>query len=286
MPVAQGFFVTGSPGGGLIKFHNDQRAFVREASSSSVFFAPNNSVQETEINTSSENLIKRLRLSFKSSEGAERQLLLAFTPNDKADDNYNYGYDAPNYDTFPSDLSWSINNERYVIQGVGQFDNSKKYPFIMEVGKSGEIEISLDDLENFDSAIDVYIYDALLGTYTKFNDTPFKATLSINDYTERFFLAFINEESLSTPKNEIDSIRLYYLNDTKEIYINWVNSYDIKEIKLINILGQTVKTYNDIEPINSHEIRIPVKNISEGNYVIKVTNSHGKTTNKKVVIKQ
>ena len=110
--------------------------------------------------------------------------------------------------------------------------------------------------------------------------------MAVADYTDRFYLAFSNEENLSSSENEIDSIRLYYLNDTKEIYLNWVNSYDIKEIQLINILGQTVKTYTDIEPINSHEIRVPVKNISEGNYVIKVTNSHGKTTNKKVVIKQ
>jgi hypothetical protein len=286
VPVAQGFFVTGSPGGGLIKFHNDQRVFVKENASSSVFFEPNNAFQETELNTRSENLIQRIRVNFKSPEGAERQLLLAFTPNNEADDGYNYGYDAPNYDTFPSDLSWSINNERYVIQGVGEFDDTKKYPFILEVGNSGEIEISLDDLENFDNTIDLYIYDALLGTYTKFNDAPFKATLSVNDYTERFYLAFNNEESLSTPETEIDSIRVYYLNDTKEIYINWANSYDIKEIQLINIIGQTIKTYTDIEPINSHEIRVPVKNISEGNYVIKVKNSHGMTTNKKVVIKQ
>jgi hypothetical protein len=287
IPVAQGFFVTGSPGGGLIKFHNDQRVYVKETGSSSVFFEANNTVQETPINTTSnEDEIKRIRLSFKSPEGAERQLLLAFTPNNEADDGYNYGYDAPNYDTFPSDLSWSINNERYVIQGVGAFDNTKKYPFILEIGNSGEIEISLDELENFDNTIDVFIYDALLETYTKFNDSPYVTTMAVADYTNRFYLAFSNEENLSTSENEIDSIRLYYLNDTKEIYINWVNSYDIKEIQLINILGQTVKTYTNIEPINSHEIRVPVKNISEGNYVIKVTNSHGKTTNKKVVIKQ
>ncbi|MEZ4780162.1 MAG: HYR domain-containing protein [Flavobacteriaceae bacterium] len=287
IPVAQGFFVTGSPGGGLIKFHNDQRVFSKETGSSSVFFEPNNTVQETEINTNNNGEIKRIRLSFKSPEGAERQLLLAFTPNNEADDSYNYGYDAPNYDDFPSDLSWSINNERYVIQGVGQYDDTKKYPFILEIGNSGEIEISLDELENFDTAIDVYIYDALLETYTKFNNSPFVTTMAVADYTDRFYLAFSNQESLNTnDDNEIDSIRVYYLNDTKEIYINWVNSYDIKEVQLINILGQTVKTYIDLEPINSHEIRIPVKNISEGNYVLKVKNSHGMVTNKKVIIKQ
>jgi len=55
---------------------------------------------------------------------------------------------------------------------------------------------------------------------------------------------------------------------------------------LKNSLGQTVKTYTDIKPINSHEIRVPEKNISEGKYVIKVKNSNGNTNNKKVVIKQ
>ena len=110
--------------------------------------------------------------------------------------------------------------------------------------------------------------------------------MDAGDYMDRYYLAFYNPSSLSIPENDIDALRVNYLNDTNEIYINWINSNDIKEVELINIIGQSVKTWTNIEPINSHEIKIPVKNISEGNYVIKVINNQGMTTNKKVIIKQ
>jgi len=179
-----------------------------------------------------------------------------------------------------------MQGEKYVMQSVGDFDASKKYPVGIQLGISGEISISLEELENFDSDIPVYVYDSLLNTYTQINDSDFVLTLDTNSYMDRFFISFEADDTLSTSSSEIDSIRLYYLQDTQEIYINWVNSYDIKKVQLLNILGQEVKQWDDIEPLNQHEIKIPVKNISEGNYVIKVTNNHGKTTNKKVIIKQ
>ena len=58
-------------------------------------------------------------------------------------------YDALNQDAYPYDLNWLVDNQRCVIQGVGAFDNSKKYPFWMFMSKDGAIEIALKALENF-----------------------------------------------------------------------------------------------------------------------------------------
>ena len=63
------------------------------------------------------------------------------------------------------------------------------------------------------------------------------------------------------------------------------NTYNIEEVQLINLLGQSVKVWNEIEPINQREIRIPVENISDGSYIINVKSNDGKSSNKKVIIR-
>jgi hypothetical protein len=57
-------------------------------------------------------------------------------------------------------------------------------------------------------------------------------------------------------------------------------------VQLINLLGQSVQVWDEINPINQREIKIPVEHISEGSYIIKVHTISGKTANKKVIIRQ
>ena len=75
------------------------------------------------------NEIKILRLNYSSPNGASRELLLGFTSDNSATDGVDYGYDAAVYSPFNNDLNWLIENNRYTIQGVGSFENTKQYPF-------------------------------------------------------------------------------------------------------------------------------------------------------------
>jgi hypothetical protein len=293
VPVAQGFIVNASAGGGQVTFNNSQRAFQRETTGNdpdgSVFFRYNDgssSKEKSPSKNSNEDVIKRIRIEFKTPEGAIRPLLLAFVPNGQATDGYDYGYDATNNDTFPNDLSWLMNNETYVIQGVGDFDKTKQYPLSMLLSKTGNVEIGLTALENFDTPINVFVYDALLGTYTKINNANFQMSLDANNYINRFFIAFQpNSGTLSVEDKIAENIIVNYLSSTNEIYVKTINSIDIRQIYLINLLGQTIKSWNAANlPMSNNEIRIPVSRISEGNYILKVETSMN-TVNKKVIIK-
>jgi homoserine dehydrogenase len=76
-----------------------------------------------------------------------------------------------------------------------------------------------------------------------------------------------------------------YLSSTNEIFVKTINNIDIRQIYLINLLGQTIKSWNAANlPMSNNEIRIPVSRISEGNYILKVETSMN-TVNKKVIIK-
>jgi len=289
IPVGQGFYVSAlNSTGGDVTFRNNQRIFIREASGTSVYMkAPTNSQASESNSTEDPDLVKRVRLNFTASNEYVRPLLLGFVSNSNATDGYDFGYDSPVTDVYSNDMYWTIDGDPYAIQGVGEFDNTKQYPVEVIVTNPGIITISLQDLENFDSEIDVFVHDALDGTYFQINQEDLQINLSAGIYTNRFFITFIDDVTLNTEDlDQLESIRLYYLHDTKEIYINWVNSYEIEKVTLINLLGQNVREWDDIVPLNQREIKIPVSNISEGSYIIKVINSNGKSTNKKVIIKQ
>ncbi|WP_179319672.1 Ig-like domain-containing protein [Winogradskyella helgolandensis] len=287
IPVGQGFFVNAAAGqdSNVVIFKNSQRFFKKEGSES-LFLRSTNDSSDLNVNieNSDENLIQRIRLNFISPEGAIRPLLLAFTPGNDATDLFDYGYDALNTETFPSDLSFLIEANNYVIQGVGEFDETKVYPLDMVIGEQGNIEIGLTELENFDEAIDVYIFDAVEGTYTRFNDVNFQMYLEAGTYNDRFFLAFQEDATLSIIKEEFKDIMVRYLHDTDEIYVKTPSSVKVKQLYLINVAGQTVASWNATNLPMSNEIKIPVKHISEGNYIIKAETETA-TFNKKIIVK-
>jgi len=302
IPVGQGFFVSAANQGdqvtNVIRFKNSQRFFVKETSGSSEFFRsadPSDPKVQEERDIIAEgdiieqgaiilDDIQRLRLTFTTPEGAVRPLLLAFTPDNRASDAFDYGYDAINSDTFPNDMSFMMSDEKYVIQGVGEFDITKKYPLGIFMTSAGTVKIELTDLENFDEEIDVYVYDALLDTYTQINDLSFQTQLEVGSYVNRFSIVFQTDTTLSTIDDDFKDITVKYLQQTDEIYVKTPASIEVRQVYLINIAGQSVRSWNMTNMNFSQEFKIPVKDISEGNYILKVetsTNSY----NKKVIVK-
>ncbi|MFC4723577.1 immunoglobulin-like domain-containing protein [Geojedonia litorea] len=292
IPVAQGFFVRANNStGGNIVFENDQRVFVKESvtgavDKGSVFFRKKESSKERRAATDDDDIIKRVRIQFKSPEGALRHLLLGFVPHNKATDGFDYGYDALNTEDLPNDMSWIIEGEKYVIQGVGDFDNSKQYPLGVFLKNSGTIEIALTGLENFDTIIDVYIFDALLNQTFKIDGVAnFAATLNPGDHLDRFYVAFKPMNTLSLEDALHDNIVLKYLNTSQELYIYLPLSVEARQISMFNLAGQKIKSWALSKMQQSTEIRIPVSAISDGVYILKLETTSG-SISKKVVVKQ
>ena len=290
IPVGQGWFVNSSEFGGQVTFHNDQRIFFREDVSNSVFLrSSDKSKSSPPPPKGNENsIVKKLRLEFKNPDGARRELLLGFIPNGRATDGFDYGYDGLGLDNSPNDMYWMIDNDKYYIQGVGDFDKSKQYPLGLFLSKSGNIEIELTELENFDPETKVYVYDMLLGTYTKINSKKYEANLDVGDYLNRFYITFDKDSTTLDIEDEQllenEQVIINFLNNSDELYIKAPNNVDIKQIYLINIIGQSVRSWNITNIPMSNEMRIPVKNISQGNYIVKVETNYN-TVNKKIIIK-
>jgi len=230
--------------------------------------------------------IQRLRLQFSAEDGLIRPLLLAFTPDNAATDGFDYGYDALAPDQYPNDMFWDIAGNNYVIQGVGAFDNTKIYPLNINVTNAGSIHIRLTGLENFESEIDVFVYDALLNTYTAINASDYEITLDAFSYINRFYVAFTSAASLlSEDENEAADLLISYLIHSHEIIIKSLDLLNVKKIHLINLFGQTVKIW-DHQDFNAHggDLRMPVHSVAEGTYIIKVE-TFDSTHNKKAIIR-
>ena len=233
--------------------------------------------------SSNSNDIQRVRIDFTSSQGYTRHLLLGFTPDNSASDNFDYGYDAPNIEDHPDDLNWIINDERYVIQGVGSFDHNKIYPLGMYLENDGSIEISLNALENFTDDIDVYIYDAETNSHHYINDSSLVMSLPSTDFEQRFYITFSNEavpEQLSITESTIQSNKVYYTKYDSSIHIQSTDDNVIREVKGFNFLGQEVITLINI---NSETVKIPIQNNGSNGLIIYIKTTVGVDI-KKVII--
>ena len=104
----------------------------------SAFTTTSNAINNTSNNQATQSsTIQRVRIDFTTPTGYVRHLLLAFTSNNAASDGFDYGYDGMVADDFPDDLNWMIEDDRYVSQGVGAFDQTKKYPLGLFLTNSG-----------------------------------------------------------------------------------------------------------------------------------------------------
>lgn len=225
--------------------------------------------------------IQRVRVDFETPTGFVRHLLLGFTPNNAASDGADYGYDALNIEDREDDLNWMIEDLRYVIQGVGEFDESKSYPFGLFLSNSGEIKISLDSLENFNNPIDVYIYDANQNLFHKINDSSFSMNIGNGEYLNRLFITFQNTDIPASAVNGALSINSYdnlnktivkSIPNTKEVINDTRSDLLIKKVEILDILGKKV---TNLKKVNNSSVRIPAQHINSKIIIVSVFTNKG-----------
>ena len=265
----------------------------------------------TASNIDSDSSIQIIRLNYTAPNSASRELLLAFTSDNAATDGVDYGYDATVSSPFTNDLNWLIEDNRYVIQGVGAFDNNKQYLFGLYNEFSGEATIEITSLEDFDTDIDIYIYDALLNTYTSVKDTAYTVTLDAENYTDRFYIAFNQPEEDTTDETtadddtttEEDSTSDEDTDDATSEEDTTENTEDtntdlglkIRYIKGLNQLKISVKNNNTINSVivynNKGEVLKTKQNINAKKTNVRLNRRNKRlilhiTTNTKTIIKQ
>ncbi|NNF82401.1 MAG: hypothetical protein HKM99_06625 [Flavobacteriaceae bacterium] len=191
--------------------------------------------------------IKRVRLNFHSPENLNRELLLGFTPNNEATDGFDYGYDGGVPDSWPSDLNWLIEENRFVIQGVGTYEETKTYPFWLGLTNVGISSISLISTENFTEDVTVYILDSATNTYHNISDQSLDLNLPPAEYSGRFFIAFQEPSesggtlSLSDYDDE-PNVGLTFSAENNTIVMSPRSGTQLLSVNVLNSIGQRILT--------------------------------------------
>ncbi len=266
--VGQGFFA-GAINSGTITFENSQRT----ASTDNVFFRTSE-LDDRVIPTF------KIGMDYVNDTNAEihRQLGINFKQGNTFD--YESGFDSTIFDLQSTDIYWDFEEieSNLIIAGVGELSTDIQIPIGISVNTNLPINIMIDETENMEG-YDIYLGDLVTGRLYNL-ENPVELSLPIGKYTNRFVLLFGNN-SLSNDDNPLFQDFNVFMNNTKdEIIIINNNNSSIKKVELFNILGQSIKTWTNLD--NSTEYRLQVL-APAAIYIVKVTTDKGETT-KKVLI--
>ena len=286
LPVGQGFLMYGSNVGGDILFNNNQRNFVKETDvNSNILFCQNTDTiannTPKEIHDRRRHSSAKIRLGFTSPNRYHKQILLGFM-NELASVGIDKGYDAPQVDNVTNDMCFINNNVKLRIQGDGFFNRIRIFPLSVKIDSDGLVKFTLDGVENLDDNQKIYIYDAVANEYYNIKNDPFTVNLQSGNKDNRFSLCF--NASSNNKIEDSSSIDVSLINSDKTIIISKTEvEMTIQSAALYNILGQFITECKLDDSNQSHVVQIPVNNIIQGTYILKVKTSTGYVA-KKVII--
>jgi hypothetical protein len=290
LPVGQGF-MTEIVNNGTIVFKNSQRVFIKEAdangsyTSGSVFFRTNDTSADrnsTSQEDAEEEFMQKIRLEFNAVDGpaTKRELLLGFS--DFTTDDYDYGYDAKNIDENGDDLNLVLDDQNMMIQAYSAITAEKSVPLNFKASGSYNYRIELTQLENIELDQEIYLKDNLTGVYFDLTtDQHYEFSSEIGTFNNRFEIIFEAGEALSTEDQDYQYNLIYFNNDTNKLFVKGLQT-DVKNVQIINMLGQTVQEFNQVQAQTLNN-GLEISNLTTGAYVIYLkTDSIFKT--KKIII--
>lgn len=264
--VGQGFFIDTNASGNIV-FNNSQRVFKTESSLESVHY------KSSKVNSKSNSDDSIVRISYQDPEGFVRELALGFLPETTADLNFNTGYDGLMSGEREDELFFIIENDlskKYVIQGVGAFDESYEFPLGLIIAEDGTHTISLKGVENFSNT--VYLKDNASNITYNLSESSFNPNLSPGNYLDKFSIVFKSATTLATQEVYQSNLNVYY-NKNKSIIIKKDMDITVNNLYVFNVLGQQVLELTNL-PFGEQEISIPFHH-EAGVYFVKVKSANG-----------
>ena len=283
--VAQGFFITGSNTGGEVVFKNSQREY-RYEGDDSIFFrdGENNEVSETY-----QDPVLKIGLDYTNSNNQHLHRQVGVSFNKDRSFSFDLGYDSPLYEPLENDIQYRVeetkmfwkfdqDDTKYVIAGIQEFSTDIEIPIGFSLEYDGEIIVKLDEQQNFEQ--DVYLKDKLTGATYKLSDNEqgVAITLSTGSHLDKYAIVFV-ESSLNTDDDMLleNQLGVYVDNMANELVLKNYQNLDIKKIGLYNILGQTIKTWDNLGTDTEYRkgVQLPA-----AIYVVRITTENGEFVKK------
>ena len=132
-----------------------------------------------------------------------------------------------------------IDDDKFVIQGLGNFDYEKSVPLGFDTKKTGSHKISIAQTEGLLNGSDVYLVDGFLNIRhdLKRSDYEFNAD-NTGEFPNRFALEFANKDVDSSMENILDKNEFMVMNEFDMMKIN--SGKAVNEIKVFDLLGRMI----------------------------------------------
>ncbi|WP_345272651.1 LamG-like jellyroll fold domain-containing protein [Flaviramulus aquimarinus] len=292
IPVNQGFFVsTALDGfdndnatllltvdGGDIVFKNSQRVIASEDGSSSMFLKSGGGKESKTSAANNNDTMQRIKLMYDSPLGYHRQIVIGADVNASTD--FDMGYDAFMADIGEEDMYWTFNDNKFVIQGVDKFDENQEFSLGLIVKEAGIASIKVDELENIDDSMLLFINDKTTNETFEINNKSFDIFLEPGEYNDRFQLVFSSTLlEVDEIDNIINGIRVYYDTKSSELKVLNKNNVFISNISIYNILGQNINEFK-LKSSKDESIKL---NLKTGIYILDINTENGELS-KKIII--
>jgi Secretion system C-terminal sorting domain len=278
--AGQGFFAT-AKATGIVKFTNAMR---RDNSgnpyNNSQFFKtknPNKSSNPIEKN--------RIWLNLINTQGAFKQTLVGYITN--ATNDYDDRFDGESYDGNEFVDFYSVNQDlNLTIQGRAlPFDVADEVPLGFRTTINGAFTINIDQVDGLLTNQAVFIEDKLTNTVFDLKSGNYTFNTVAGTFNDRFVLKYKDTSktlTVDTIEKE-DGILAFYSNNYNTLIIHNDNfDATVNSVALFNMAGQKTGVW-DVKDSEQTNIQLPVKNISAGIYIVKVTTNKGESSKKIIV---
>lgn len=284
LPIGQGFLINGNSNG-LVTFRNAHRVFVKEQNALSQFEKPAGNLSAknaldpvTAKSTVPPEVIPYFKLNVILNNEFTRQLALAFLP--QATDGVDRGIDAKNMDDdLPNDVSFLIEQENYVIEGVN-FDASKKIPLSVKAAQAATVKFYISETIDFDQSQPVFLYDALDQSYHDIRNGQHEVSLLPGTFDDRFKIAF-TKGTLGT--NTPQKNRFFIIQDNRNQVLKALNpdQESIASFTLYDMLGRVVLSKHNLE---AEELLFSTAAVSSGVYIAVFTTAGDTKMTQKIIV--
>ncbi len=217
----------------------------------------------------------RYWLSLSNNQGKINTSLIGYVNG--STNKFDQNFDAKPFDNNNEGLYSVLNNDLFVIQGRGDFNNEDSFDLTFNVKKAGTYQINLEQFEGVFENQNIYLVDKKLDKVFNLNELKsYSFDTEAGEINDRFSINYQNK-TLST--NDLSKKGLVVYAQNKQITISSKES--IKSIKLVDISGRQLQ---NIQNINTKNYVINL-NVNPQVVVVVVENTNGTIESRKVILK-
>jgi hypothetical protein len=180
----------------------------------------------------------------------------------------------------PNDISFLIENENYVIQGVN-YNLSKKIPLSVKAATNTTFKFYVSEIVDFDDSQPIYIYDSIDMSYHDIKSGPYEVTVDPGTNKDRFKISFTNK-TLGVNDN-IKTDFIITQNNSKQL-LNAMNisNETIKSFVLYDTQGRIILSKNNLG--TEQHLQFSTSGLSSGIYIATfLTDDNSKITQKVII---